>query len=828
MRTKLMVPAALLIALSSIAVLLAIYFQYTRIVEERFGSLDAAAMSIQDKIDRTLFERYGDVQAFTLNTVVHRDLTKLTDSQRKEITQTINNYVTSYGCYSLSLVLDPSGKVVAVNTVDAKGSPLPRAEALLGKDLSANDDFRNAKDGRFSTHSAPGALTGTAMGKPNRDALVASVHGDKAPSWTMTFTAPIKAPTGETLGYWQNYFSEEMVESIVAGEYPSLLAQNMKSASMSVLDGSGNIIMDIDPEEHGHLKNHREDNFSDNQLKVGMPLAVKALSPGAPNHYHETFYDKYESDKYKRSITHSASYAKSEPTLGFVGSGFVTIVRMEKAEFLQLMLNLIRTTAIAGVVSLILGVSVLWFVTGSIVAGVLRVRNAIVGLAAGDISKDLDDSGRDEVADMARSFNEARNGLKSVFGIDQLDWPQIAAQRKEVARLTSVVENSPVNIMVGDTNLKIVYINPAAKRTLANLEQHLPVRANQMIGQSIEVFHKDPAQQRKLLADTRNFPIQSQFKLGNETISLSATAILDAEGSYLGPMVSWEVITKRVEAETREKEMTENLKKTLDIVAHNSHALASASEELTAVSQQMSTYSGETSAQSSVVAAAAEQVTRNVETVATSAEEMTASVKEIAKNATEAARVATNAVHVADQTNKTVGKLGDSSSEIGKVIKTITSIAEQTNLLALNATIEAARAGEMGKGFAVVANEVKELAKQTALATEDISQKIEAIQNDTKGAVVAINEISQIINQINDIQNSIASAVEEQTATTNEIARNASEAAKGSGEISKNITNVSSAARSTSEGAANTLSAANELARLAADLKRVVEQAAQN
>jgi methyl-accepting chemotaxis protein len=171
-----------------------------------------------------------------------------------------------------------------------------------------------------------------------------------------------------------------------------------------------------------------------------------------------------------------------------------------------------------------------------------------------------------------------------------------------------------------------------------------------------------------------------------------------------------------------------------------------------------------------------------------------------------------------------VAKLGESSAEIGNVIKVITSIAQQTNLLALNATIEAARAGEAGKGFAVVANEVKELANQTAKATEDISRKIEAIQGDTKGAVEAITQIGKIINQINDLQNTIASAVEEQTATTGEISRNVAEAALGSNEIAQNITGVAQAARSTTEGASNTKTSADELSKIALDLQKLVAQ----
>jgi methyl-accepting chemotaxis protein len=311
-------------------------------------------------------------------------------------------------------------------------------------------------------------------------------------------------------------------------------------------------------------------------------------------------------------------------------------------------------------------------------------------------------------------------------------------------------------------------------------------------------------------------------------ITLSITRGLDSFSMQFRNMTEANDLTSRVDQDRRDEigelgrclnTFVEKIHHILLQIADSSMQVSAASNGLSATSEQITANSEETSAQANVVSQATQQVSQNLRTVATGADEMGTSIKDIAKNATEAATVATSAVRAAEATNATIAKLGASSAEIGQVVKVITSIAQQTNLLALNATIEAARAGEAGKGFAVVANEVKELAKETAKATEDISRKIEAIQIDTKAAVDAIATISEVINQINGISSTIATAVEEQNATTNEMARNVSEAAHGSAEITSNIAGVAQAAESTSRGASDTQKAARQLVETSSQLR---------
>lgn len=613
------------------------------------------------------------------------------------------------------------------------------------------------------------------------------------------------------------------------------------------------------------------------------------------------------------------------------------------------------------------------------------------------------------------------------------------ALEHQVARVTSMMENSPTNMIFADREFTITYMNPASLETLRGLQEHLPVPVDKIVGTSLDAFHKNPDYQRGILSDEAQLPRRANISVGPETLDLLVSAIRDKDGEYIGAMATWEVITSKIKAETERNDAMadanafnktlavlagattreEAIQKTLDAVreefgwaygsfwaidesdgllhfdsesgdagpefrqvtlaatfaegvglsgrawqsrdlfftpdigqmtdcvrapvaqrvgvksglcfpvmidghvigtmdffmletiapsaqrldtlrnvgrlvsqafsrinkettdreqaaelaakvevvldvvqaavdgdftreltisgedavgqlagglssllgtlresmstiGQTADALGVAAEQLTILSQGMGDGASVTSDKAASASSSSSEVSASIQTVASAAEEMTASIREIAQNATEAASVATGAVGVASQAQDTVASLGESSAEIGQVIKVITSIAQQTNLLALNATIEAARAGDAGKGFAVVANEVKELAKETAKATEDIGRKIEAIQGDTSGAVSAISEISEVIGRINDIQTTIASAVEEQTATTNEIARSVTEAAGGANGIADDISQVASAADDTRQGAQNTLQSATELSTMAAELKAQV------
>jgi methyl-accepting chemotaxis protein len=338
----------------------------------------------------------------------------------------------------------------------------------------------------------------------------------------------------------------------------------------------------------------------------------------------------------------------------------------------------------------------------------------------------------------------------------------------------------------------------------------------------VDAAHRGSAEYRQFWTDLGAGRFQAgEFKRvakGNREVWIQASynPILDLSGRPFKVVKFASDITEHAKARSKNVALVERVRVT-------SAQLSRSAQELSAVTTQIAADADQSSDEVRSVAAAAEEMARNNITVAAAIDEMSASIKSISGSTLEAAKVATHAVGISRQTSDAIAKLGDSSREIGKVIKTITEIAQQTNLLALNATIESARAGELGKGFAVVANEVKQLAKLSAQASEDIARRIESIQGDTKSAVLAIGEISRVIDEISSIQTTVAGAVEEQTAVTTEIGRNISEAVRAGEDISRSIGSVSKASASTAQGVRSSRSSVEALSKMATDLDQLVK-----
>ena len=333
--------------------------------------------------------------------------------------------------------------------------------------------------------------------------------------------------------------------------------------------------------------------------------------------------------------------------------------------------------------------------------------------------------------------------------------------------LLSALDRVEANLMIADTNLNLIFVNRHANATLASLDGEIRkafrIGSNELLGGSIHRMHRDPARVERILKDPRSFPHRATLVFGQVKLAAKFEMVLDARGECCGYVVNWESVADR---EARAQQLSDELTR--------------AAETLNHVSMQLSASAEEASAQANVVAAGAE--------------ELSASIREIATNVNQASTVAHNAMAAAQDSSGAIAKLGDSSVKIGEVVKLIASIAAQTNLLALNATIEAARAGDAGRGFAVVANEVKELAKQTGTATDEIGSMVQTIQGDVTVAVDAIRRINEVIDQINGLQGSIAAAVDQQTATANEIAGSVvsvADASKDTAQVAVQISSMS-------------------------------------
>jgi len=821
------------------------YARSSKSLQDQAGSaLELRAQNVINLIDRNLFERYGDVQAFAFNPMAL--------GTADDVTKAANFYTKSYGFYDLMIIADADGKVIAANTVTPDGQPL-NTSALIGRSVRGESWFDQAISGSIK----PGrAYTSDVV----EDKWVGEVL--KSRGLAMNFSAPVCDAEGKVVRVWSNRASWERLVPAILRAQRDEAKRTGSGLETQLLSRTGVLLDDADPQAV----------MKANLAEMGLAAAQQAIT-GKSGRTIETHR--------RRKVDQINGFAASKGYEPYPGHGWSVLVRQDVSETNAAAVALRNFVLAIGLVSGFVIAIVAYWLTGGIVRPLEQTAAALAEVAQGDLTQQVEVRSQDEVGLMAQALNTAVNGIRTAVDAEQVDWQKVGQQRRDM------VEAAAQIAAIGRSQAVIEFemdgtIITANDNFLHTLGYTLPEIKGQRHSLFVEEAYRHSPEYKEFWAKLgRGEYVAGEFKRigkgGKEVwIQASYNPILDINGKPFKVVKFATDMTATVRLRTeaaqnaeRERQQAEELRTKVDnmlgvvsaaaegdltrkvtvsgqdaigqmgnglgqfftelrttvaSIAGNATSLGGSAEELNAVSTEMSANAEETSAQANVVSAAAEQVSKNVQTVATGVEEMGASIREIAGNANQAAKVAQQAVKVAETTNSTIAKLGESSSEIGKVIKVITSIAEQTNLLALNATIEAARAGEAGKGFAVVANEVKELAKETAKATEDIGQKIDAIQNDTRGAVDAIKQISHIIGQINDISNTIASAVEEQTATTNEISRNVAEAAKGSGEIAQNITSVAKAAQGTTQGAGNTQQAAAELSRMAAELQQLVSR----
>ncbi len=462
-----------------------------------------------------------------------------------------------------------------------------------------------------------------------------------------------------------------------------------------------------------------------------------------------------------------------------------------------------RDRALRDMVMLIGGIAVLMLALGAATTWIIarpirRLTGMVQAIAGGDTSRVVEyTEWREEIGHMAAAVETLRGVMRQTFVQSQM------------------IEQIPVGVMTAEPggDCRITYVNAETKRIMERVKQHLPVPPDQFLGQSMDLFHRDPARQRALISDPANLPHRARVTLGEETLELNVSAIRDRDGGYVGPMLVWSRLTRQVQ-------LANQFERSVKAIAE---AVGDAASGMQTTARSMAETATQTGQRTGSVATAADQASANVSAAAASAEELAASVAEIGRQVEESARIAGQAVQEAEATDECVGGLSLAAGRIGDVVKLISDIAGRTNLLALNATIEAARAGEAGKGFAVVASEVKTLATQTARATEEIGSQIAAMQSATAQAVTALRSIGATIQRMNEIATGIAGAVEEQSAATQEIARSVQQAAIGTGEVNSNIAVVAEAVDRTGTEAGSVVEEATALVEQSAALKTEVQ-----
>lgn len=671
-------------------------------LRERLGdSYMRTAVNTLDTIERTLSERYGDVQAFSLLPIARDSANWNRPTAENPLIATMNTFSALYGCYDLMMLVDPQGKVLAVSTKDAKGQPINTAY-LYEKNFANETWLKNASTGIFTVGNG---ANGTWVDDILIDPDIKRIYPDN-PGLTVQFSAPVKDKDGKTIAVWHNKTRYALITGVIEARMKALYEQYGKEqVEYNLLSKDGILLADCNLED---VLNRR--SLAD----AGLKCVEDAMAGNSG----------YAEEMHKRKrVNQLNGFAKSKGVDGYPGLGWILTTRVDSDAALVAVSALRNSMiVIAGVVALVVAGLGVWFAR--------RFTNPIIAAAGtlqhvereNDLTCRVHVEGNDEIANMSRSLNSFLDRLGTVI-------QEIASGSNQVA--------------------------------------------------------------------------QSSDELATVSTQMSSNA---SETTSLSQLVAGAA----------------------DEMSSSVATVASACEEATANVNNVADAARRMSEKLLEVARATETMSNNTSTVATAVEEQTAAINEVSQNTARAATISETAKGKALATEALMNKLGEAATKVGRVVEVISDIADQTNLLALNATIEAASAGEAGKGFAVVANEVKELAKQTAQATEEISEQIREMQQYTNNSVSAIKEVAEVVQDLNGISAAIANALEEQAATVNEVAKSTGSAAEGARLVTERINELSAAAGEVSRNSEEMSTGVTEIARNSAEVAKGSSEVAHN
>lgn len=698
----------LMILLVIIGTLPALAISYVFSVNERelrakdSRQLAEVAKTLGEIIDRNLFERYGDVQAFGFNTAAYDEKNWANPGPENTLITAMNNYTRAYGMYPLMIMLDTQGNVLATNNIGVDGKAIA-VDFLYALNFSDQPWFKLALAGKFT--EGRNGFTGTAIGTPSQSPLLQKIYGGDG--YSLTFSAQVKNTSGKLVGVWVNFFDMAVVEAMVGESFKAVQKTGVEEPDVMLIDKRGVVLVDYEADRvdaNGKLMRDFTSVLVKNFItdKETYIKAAELAASGETGHW-----SGYSPDSQQDTLF---AFHHLDGAYDYGGLGWSLLFGVDPNQAFATLDSTKKSMKIAQFISILVSLLLGWIV-GMLFARPISGMTEVMGkLASGDTSVDIPSTERgDEIGGMARAV--------VVFKDNMIQAEQLRTEQEQ-------------------------------QKILAEQQKRQAMHA---------------------LAD--NF--ESNVKTVVTGVSASAS-------------------------------------------------------QMRGNAERLSQLAGETKSNSAVVASSAGEAAQTASQVAAAAEELTAAIGEISAQVQKSSSVASQASTQAESINQSMHLLVEKSNRVGEVIQFITNIASQINLLALNATIESARAGEAGRGFAVVASEVKNLANQTAKATEEIIQQVQSMQEATHDAVDSVGQIISIISEISANTAGVAAAVEEQSAATNEISRTITSTAASTSAISHSIGSVEKGADETGLSSRQVLDSAKMLSEQATALSARVDEFLRN